>query len=290
MTEALTESFCERCGTRYVFNAPTRLGPLRKTRGFIGGLKNYLTSQDAMGDAMGDAMRTEEEGLAAAQLEAFHESFSFCIDCRQYTCLNCWNHAAGRCRSCIPIVGTDDLIERMEASFAGGAAPTQPEAGVPLTVGTWPTADLAEAELGAAGNGQPAAWPPEEELAPVNAEVDLRVNLEPEPEPEPVAAWIESEPMAAEAPEEPEPVAAAPEPVAVELELEPEPEPEPEPATGELEPEPAAAPPPLRVLSWDDDAVHPVAAELEPAPEPAAAEVLEPAPLAAEPAAAEVLE
>jgi len=109
LAETLTESFCERCGTRYEFQAPTRLNPLRKTRGFIGGLRNYLTSQDALSDAMGDSMRSEEDNLASAQLEAFHESFNFCIDCRQYTCINCWNDDAGRCRSCAPIPGTDDL-------------------------------------------------------------------------------------------------------------------------------------------------------------------------------------
>ena len=64
MTETLTESFCERCGTRYEFSAPTRLNPLRKTRGLFGGLKNYLTSQDALGDALDDAMRNEEGALA----------------------------------------------------------------------------------------------------------------------------------------------------------------------------------------------------------------------------------
>ena len=31
--ETLTESFCERCGTRYEFSAPTRLNPLRKRAG-----------------------------------------------------------------------------------------------------------------------------------------------------------------------------------------------------------------------------------------------------------------
>ena len=83
MAETLTESFCERCGTRYEFKAPTRLNPLRKTRGLIGGLKNYVMSQDALGDAVGDAMRSEEERLAAAQLEAFHESFKVFIECSQ---------------------------------------------------------------------------------------------------------------------------------------------------------------------------------------------------------------
>ena len=113
MTETLTESFCERCGTRYQFSAPTRLNQLRKTRGLIGGLKNYLTSQDALGDAMDDAMRNEEGALATAQLDAFHEAFNFCIDCRQYTCVSCWNDDAGRCRICVPVPGVDDLAERV---------------------------------------------------------------------------------------------------------------------------------------------------------------------------------
>ena len=122
MPEALTESFCERCGTRYEFAAPTQLNTIRKTRGLISGLKNYIMSQDALGDAVGDAMRSEEASLASKQLEAFHESFNFCIDCRQYTCVNCWNDSSGRCRSCKPIPGTDDLLERFEATFHAGHA------------------------------------------------------------------------------------------------------------------------------------------------------------------------
>ena len=125
MAEALTESFCERCGTRYEFTAPTRLNPLRKTRGLVTGLKNYIMSQDALSDSVGDAMRSEEEELAAAHLEAFHSAFNFCIDCRQYTCTNCWNDDAGRCRSCAPVAGTDDLLERFEASFAAGHQPVE---------------------------------------------------------------------------------------------------------------------------------------------------------------------
>ena len=138
MADTITESFCERCGTRYEFKAPTRLNPLRKTRGLIGGLKNYVMSQDDLGDALGDAMRSEEDRLASAQLEAFHESFNFCIDCRQYTCLNCWNDTAGRCRSCHPIPGTDDLAERLTASLAGTvdavAAPPVAFEGTPVGV------------------------------------------------------------------------------------------------------------------------------------------------------------
>jgi ribosomal protein L40E len=157
LTETLTETFCERCGTRYEFSAPTRLNPLRKTRGLIGGIKNYLTSQDALGDALDDAMRTEEGALAAAQLEAFHEAFNFCIDCRQYTCVNCWNDDAGRCRSCVPVPGTDDLAERLAASTAAA----EPVAGIAeadmsdedihrhLGLEAWPTSDLPEEPVAA---------------------------------------------------------------------------------------------------------------------------------------------
>src|SRR5918996_3386047 len=164
MPEALTESFCERCGTRYEFAAPTELNTLRKTRGFISGLRNYIMSQDTLSDAVRDAMRSEEETLAVRQLDAFHDSFNFCIHCRQYTCINCWNDTAGRCRTCVPIAGTDDLIERFEASFSAqhaGAAVAEPEMGQAdldrrLGVEAWPSADLSAAPT----NGVPELeWP-----------------------------------------------------------------------------------------------------------------------------------
>ena len=176
LTETLTETFCERCGTRYEFSAPTRLNPLRKTRGLIGGLKNYLTSQDALGDALDDAMRSEEGALATAQLEAFHEAFNFCIDCRQYTCVSCWNDDAGRCRSCVPVPGTDDLAERLAASTAAIAV-AEPVAGIAesdmseedvrrhLGLDAWPTSDLPDDAVAAIGHvpdddwaATPGAW------------------------------------------------------------------------------------------------------------------------------------
>jgi ribosomal protein L40E len=283
MAEALTESFCERCGTRYEFAAPTELNTLRKTRGLFSGLKNYIMSQEALGDSVNDAIRSEEEALAAQQMEAFHDSFNFCIDCRQYTCNNCWNDGAGRCRSCVPIAGTDDLLERFEATFQA-QHPELAEADLQrrLEVGPWPTADLTAVR----DNGDaPTEWPTAElatipeavptlepvaepETEPVAAELevtthppkltvvaweqDVEIALEPEPvvEPEPVAAEVEPEPIP-----EPEPV-VEPEPVAAEVEPEPIPEPEPvvepEPVAAEVEPEPMAPPPmpqPIRPIS-----------------------------------------
>ncbi|HEY8170447.1 MAG TPA: hypothetical protein VIH24_05025 [Candidatus Limnocylindria bacterium] len=329
MAETLTESFCERCGTRYEFSAPTRLNPLRKTRGLFGGLKTYLTSQEALSDSIGDAMRVEQGALASAQLDAFHESFNFCIDCRQYTCVNCWNDDSGRCRTCAPVAGADDIGDRVAATLAAGgvAVDAEPLIGdgaspAPLGLEAWPTTDLPEI---ATTDAPPAdAWPTADPLAAVaassvmaDAEEGIRgpdgfVYDSPRIDPEPDAADVraelawEPEPMVAEVEVGPEP-----EPMVAEVEPEPEPmvaevEPEPEPMVAEVEPEPepmAAELPPLRVLSWDDDAAYepepilaevepePVVAAVEPEPEPILAEV-EPEPVVAavepEPVVAEV--
>jgi hypothetical protein len=321
MPEALTESFCERCGTRYEFAAPTELTTLRKTRGLFSGLKNYIMSQDALGDALNDAMRSEEESLASQQLEAFHESFNFCIECRQYTCNNCWNDEAGRCRNCVPIAGTDDLLERFEATFEAQhpelAAATLADADLHRRLGleTWPSEDLTL--VGDNGHAE-VEWPAAELATLAERVAEPEPFVEPEPEPEPVAAEAEPEPFV-----EPEP-----EPVAAEAEPEPFVEPEPEPVAAEVEPEPFVepepvaaeadetwTPPTLTVLEWETDATfdlepepyvapflevmpepEPVAAEaepepfVEPEPEPVAAEAepepfVEPEP---EPVAAEV--
>jgi hypothetical protein len=279
MPEALTESFCERCGTRYEFAAPTQLNTIRKTRGLISGLKNYIMSQDALGDAVGDAIRSEEEALASQQLDAFHDSFSFCINCRQYTCTNCWNDDAGRCRSCVPIAGTDDLLERFEATFhaqhpeiAAAAAETemaQQELNRRLGLETWPTEDLT---IGGGNGHTPVEWPAEEPVLQVaEAAPEYEAAPETEAEPEPVAADLE--PLLEPEPE-PEPIAAA------EPDLQPEPEPQAIVAMVEAETNPPVeAYPPLRVVAWEED----VAFELEPEPMVAAVETEAEAEAAVEP-------
>ena len=148
--ETLTASFCERCGSRHEFRAPTGLGPLRKTRGFLGGLRTYLVSEEGLSDAMRDAMQVEESAVAAKQLEAFHASIHLCLGCRQYTCNDCWNVTAGKCRTCAPLPGVDDLADRIAASLAPGAMPLGEPAAVPvfehaeaspLPAESWPQAD-----------------------------------------------------------------------------------------------------------------------------------------------------
>lgn len=195
MLDTLTESFCERCGTRYEFDAPEKLTPMRKTRGVISGLKNYIMSQDSLSDSVSDAMRSQAEVLASKQLDAFHSSFSFCIDCRQYTCTNCWNDDAGRCQSCQPLL----------QPTATWVVPSHPDA-QPST--PWPVADLTKPPPLLAKLAQP-----EPEPMPTMAELEPIVEATPEPEPEPIL--LEEEPV------EPEP-----EPVVADAEPEPEPEPE----------------------------------------------------------------
>ena len=174
MPEALTESFCERCGTRYEFAAPTELSPMRRTRGLLSGLKNYILSQDALSDSVGDAMRSQEQLLAEKQLEAFHASFNFCIDCRQYTCLNCWHEDAGRCQSCVPMPGAPTLEERFAAATAIAAEGAELVATAP---GAWPVSDL-EVEP------EPLPEPPRIPYRPVPTISDTFLHR---PAPEPVA-------------------------------------------------------------------------------------------------------
>ena len=176
MPEALTESFCERCGTRYAFSAPSKLNPIRRTRGLASGIRQYLTSTHSLSDAVSDALHQEADSLSDRQMEAYHQVFSFCIECRQYACREkCWNDRLGRCLSCAPAVQLADGVE---------AWPGQ-DLLEPL-IASRETLDSAIAPEPARGLGE--AWPTSERSAP---EATLE---EPEPEPEPGV-------VAAEAPE-----------------------------------------------------------------------------------------
>ncbi|MBI2776956.1 MAG: hypothetical protein HYX57_06810 [Chloroflexi bacterium] len=287
MTEILTESFCERCGTRYTFESVApRQGRMGGIRVLGRGLKNFVLSDDSSLDEAFAAARSDAEREATTQqLDAFHKTFNFCMSCRQYTCSNCWNAVEARCLSCAPLAEAPvlqaplaepdaDRLLRFVTPAEGG--PASPEMIGAETSDGWPSADLPEPpdgqgvwDTGAAPEADAvAASEPAAELEP---EAELEAELEPpiiglqpgESLEDAIAAYEAS--VLAEP--QPEAISTEPELVAVEPEAEPvaaEPEPEPEAvaAAPEPEPEPVAAAPEAEL----------VAAEPEPAAEPVAAE------------------
>jgi ribosomal protein L40E len=123
MAEILTESFCERCGTRYTFEAAIpKMRRIGKLKVLSKGLKNYVLSDDAsLDEALAEARSDEERELSGGQLDAFHQTFQFCMSCRQYTCSNCWNETEGRCLSCAPLsIEGGQLRSPFDDLLAGG--------------------------------------------------------------------------------------------------------------------------------------------------------------------------
>jgi hypothetical protein len=171
MPEILTESFCERCGTRYTFEstAPRKTRRLGQFKTLSKGLKNYVLSDDtSMDEAMAAARSDEERELTTQQLDAFHATFNFCMNCRQYTCSNCWNATEGRCLTCAPNLGHEILPAPFPES-----APFQPVSSI--TADAWPTADLPQLDIAAdahaahAGNGSNGFSSLDEALAARNS-------------------------------------------------------------------------------------------------------------------------
>ena len=159
MPEILTESFCERCGTRYTFEsaAPTKAKKLGRFKTLSKGLKNYVLSDDtSMDEAMAAARSDEERELTAQQLDAFHATFNFCMSCRQYTCGNCWNDIEGRCLTCAPRFGQEILptpFPTFATDFTTLAAAPPPEPEPERVEESWPTADLPVAASAGDSNG-----------------------------------------------------------------------------------------------------------------------------------------
>jgi len=147
MTEILTESFCERCGTRYTFeSAAPRQSRLARVRVLSKGVRNFVMSDDAsLSEAMAEARSEEEIAATSSQLDAFHQTFNFCLTCRQYTCSDCWNGPEGRCLTCAPIPGQEEPVALVDLTpaVADAVAPTNGHHHSPVEdAGAWPEADL----------------------------------------------------------------------------------------------------------------------------------------------------
>ncbi|MDQ3128085.1 MAG: hypothetical protein M3Q66_06455, partial [Chloroflexota bacterium] len=148
MPEILTESFCERCGTRYTFEsaAPRKTRRIGNFKTLSKGMKNWVMSDDtSLDEAMAAARNDEERELTSHQLDAFHSTFNFCMTCRQYTCGNCWNAAEGRCLTCAPNLGHEIL----PAPF-----PDQVQfEPIRIEAESWPEVDLTVPGVAAEANG-----------------------------------------------------------------------------------------------------------------------------------------
>jgi ribosomal protein L40E len=175
MSEILTESFCERCGTRYTFESATPRGArLKGIKTLSRGLKNFVMSDDtSIDEAMAAARSESDREVTVHQLDAFHETFNFCMSCRQYTCGNCWNEAENQCLSCSPHLGHEILpapFPNIDANMglptaaagngANGHGAVSPSGYTDLPTfdtSAWPTADLVTEQPPAPGIEEPPA-------------------------------------------------------------------------------------------------------------------------------------
>ena len=197
MTEIITESFCERCGTRYTFEAAIpkkrRIGKLRV---LSKGLKNYVLSDDAsLDEALAEARSDEQRELTGGQLDAFHQTFQFCMSCRQYTCANCWNEPEGRCLSCAPmVIGGSQTRSAFDDLLAGGGMSplVPPPAPEPTWAGALPAVET-NAQVGPGGPSAfvtpAAAMASAAAFAPAEAAVPEAPTQDPVPAAVVAAAW-----------------------------------------------------------------------------------------------------
>lgn len=118
MTEILTESFCERCGTRYTFEpVKARRKPLSRIGTLGRGIRHFVSEPGSSLDEAFAVARSEQEQRSTANaLEAFHRTFNFCLSCRQYTCADCWNTVEGRCLSCAPTLEAAPPATRVDTA------------------------------------------------------------------------------------------------------------------------------------------------------------------------------
>ncbi|MGD0019866.1 MAG: hypothetical protein ABSD62_11475 [Candidatus Limnocylindrales bacterium] len=157
----LTDSYCERCGTRYTFGPGHAKGPsLTGARLLARGLKNFvLTDGTSMDEAMAAARIDVTKDESSRVTEEFHRTFNFCMTCRQYACDKCWNENQGACLSCAPlwdvepVAPRDHLIIRTPVFHQGLEGLGTPRS--PMDVAPW-----------MAGAPYDEPWPAEDPLPP----------------------------------------------------------------------------------------------------------------------------
>jgi len=134
-----TDSYCERCGARYVFQAPPKTLSVKNARVLARGLRNFVLND---GQSFADSMtlaRTEDETADSTRVtQAFHKAFNFCMTCRQYACEQCWNPKQGACLTCAPdptispVAHDNRLLVRTPLTLIDVDGSVEPGYGVPL--------------------------------------------------------------------------------------------------------------------------------------------------------------
>ena len=104
MTLALSDSYCERCGTRAAIEVMRpKSGAMAGVRVLGKGLRKLaLTRAASLDEAMATARLEEERAANDRELEELNGAFHFCLACRRYTCPACWNPGGGGCLTCRP--------------------------------------------------------------------------------------------------------------------------------------------------------------------------------------------
>ena len=124
MTESVVQSFCERCGTRYT-HTEQHEQPEEPT-GVLGRFKRKPPVETPVQPTVSTSLPSSDR---------FKGTFHFCMECRQYTCTNCWNPSEGHCIGCRPLGSP-----KPPASTGSGTAPTS-------------------GASDGGGNGEPLSWP-----------------------------------------------------------------------------------------------------------------------------------
>ena len=152
MTDTVLQSFCERCGTRYTVTEQDTRRESGLTK--IGRSLGLRSAPKPPGEPnVANALPTHDP---------FKATFHFCLECRQYTCQNCWNPDAGFCQTCYPIgavaLHAPERAASPEVNLAGSASPTPMAVAGVASVSVpeqppssaWPTSDLDRAAASAA--------------------------------------------------------------------------------------------------------------------------------------------
>ena len=145
------------------------------------GMKNFVLSDDAsFSEAMAEARSEEEFTAVSHQLDAFHQTFNFCLTCRQYTCGDCWNTDGGPVPHVRARPGHGGAGVRRAAFADAPLAPVETNGAEPAEE-AWPDEDLSAARLSRALGLDEAEAEATIEAASQDADFDLMPRQPPRP-------------------------------------------------------------------------------------------------------------